>query len=134
MPALWQRSCYVPIIMKKFLLVDDDETFIWFLANALSECGEDFVTATAGNGEEALKIMEEFPADFIITDLKMPVMDGYELLLHAKEHFPDIPVFVMTGVKTLEVENRLHSMGVSQYMEKPSDITEVVKQVQAWIK
>ena len=134
MPAPWQRSCYVPPMMKKVLLVDDDESFIWFLVNALSECGEGFVTATAGNGKDAVKIMEEFTADFIITDLNMPVMNGYELLLHAKEHFPDIPVFVMTGVKTLEVEKRLHSMGVSQCMEKPSDITEVVKQVQVWIK
>jgi CheY-like chemotaxis protein len=120
--------------MKKVLLVDDDESFSWCLANALSACGEDFVTAIAGNGREAVKIMEEFPADAIITDLKMPVMDGYEFLLHAKEHFPDIPVFVMTGVKTPETEKRLRSMGVSQYMEKPSDITEVVKQMQLWIQ
>ena len=120
--------------MKKVLLVDDDESFIWFLANALSECGEDFVTATTWNGKEAVKILEEFPADFVITDLNMPVMNGYEFLLHAKEHFPGLPVFVMTGVKTLEVEKRLRSLGVSQCMEKPSDITEVVKQVQVWTR
>ncbi len=134
MPDPWQRSCYVPTMMKKILLVDDDESFIWFLANALSQCEEDFVTETAGNGKEAVKILEEFLADFVITDLNMPVMNGYEFLLHAKEHFPDIPVFVMTGVKTLEVEKRLHSMGISRCMEKPSDITEAVKQVQIWMK
>ena len=134
MLAPWQRSCYVPTMMKKVLLVDDDESFIWFLANALRECEEDFVTETAWNGKEAVKILEEFSADFVITDLNMPVMNGYEFLLHAKEHFPGMPVFVMTGVKTLEVEKRLRQMGVSQCMEKPSDITEVVKQVQVWIK
>ena len=134
MPAPWQRSCYVPTMMKKVLLVDDDESFIWFLANALRECEEDFVTETAWNGKEAVKILEEFSVDFVITDLNMPVMNGYELLLHAKEHFPDIPVFVMTGVKTLEMGKKLHAMGVSRFMEKHSDITEVVKQVQVWTR
>lgn len=133
MPAPWQRSCYIPTIMKKVLLVDDDETLNGILAHALSECGEGFVTATAGNGKEALRILEKFPADFVITDLNMPVMDGYEFLLHAKEHYPDIPVFVMTGVKTFDVEKKLRSLGVSQCMEKPADITEAVKQVKVWM-
>ncbi len=119
---------------EKILLVDDDESFIWFFANALSQCEEDFVTETAGNGKEAVTIMEEFSADIIITDLNMPVMNGYEFLLHAKKHFPDKPVFVVTGVKTPEVEKRLLSLGVSQCLEKTSDITEVVKQVQDWTR
>jgi CheY-like chemotaxis protein len=64
--------------MKKALLVDDDEVFCSHLAEALGKCVQNCRIVTAGNGKEAGKIMESSRIDFVITDLNMPEMDGYE--------------------------------------------------------
>ena len=111
--------------MKRALLVDDDETFCSHLVQALGRCVKNCVVVTAGNGKEAIKIMESSRIDFVITDLNMPEMSGYEFIFHARENYPDIPILVLTGVKTPEVEERLRSLGVVRCIEKPFDPKEV---------
>ena len=92
-------------MMKRALVVDDDEVFCSHLAEALDRCVQNCCIVTAGNGKEAKKIMESSRIDFVITDLNMPGMNGYDFIAHARENYPDMPIMAMTGTKTLEVED-----------------------------
>jgi CheY-like chemotaxis protein len=111
--------------MKMALVVDDDEVFCSCLAEALGTA-QNCCIVTAINGKEAEKIMESFRMDFVITDLNMPGMNGYEFISHTRENYPDIPIVAMTGTKTPEVEERLRTLGVPQCIEKPFNVTEMV--------
>jgi CheY-like chemotaxis protein len=113
-------------MMKKALLVDDDEVYCWQLFEALAKRLKDCSVVMAGNGKEAEKIMESSRIDFVITDLNMPEMDGYEFVSRAKVSHPDVPIMVITGTKTPEVEERLHSLGISRCLEKPFDVRDMV--------
>src|SRR5512143_1060486 len=106
-------------MMKRALLVDDDEVFCSHLAEAISRCVKDCTFITARNGNEASKIMAADRVDVIITDLNMPVMSGYEVVSHVRSRYPDMPIIVMTGMKTPEVEERLRALGILRCIEKP---------------
>lgn len=112
--------------MKRALLVDDDEVYCWQLVEALATSLKDCAVVIAANGKEAEKIMKSSHVDLVITDLNMPEMDGYEFISRAKVDHPDVPVLVITGFKTPEVEERLHSLGISRCIEKQFDIRDMV--------
>jgi CheY-like chemotaxis protein len=112
-------------MMKRALLIDDDEVFCSQVVQALGRHVKNCAVFTAVNGKEAVKIMEASRIDFVITDLNMPEMNGYEFISHARAHYPDIPILVVTGIKTPEVEERLRSLGIARCIEKPFDPKEV---------
>jgi len=111
--------------MKIALLIDDDEVYCSQVMQALGRNIKNCVVYSAGNGREAVKIMEALRFDFVITDLNMPEMNGYEFISHARAHYPDIPILVVTGIKTPEVEERLRSLGIARCIEKTFDPKEV---------
>jgi CheY-like chemotaxis protein len=75
------------------------------------------------NGKEAVKILNAYRIDLVVTDLRMPKMDGFELLAYMTKNYADIPVIVMTAFGTPEIENKIRSLRRFQYLEKPMDIT-----------
>src|SRR3989304_5505975 len=103
---------------KNILLVDDQQNFIELLARQLRECDKNYCIMTAGNGNEALKALESAHVDLVITDLKMPGMDGFELVSHIKNKYPAIPVMVMSFYLHPESERELSTLGVSQCIDK----------------
>jgi CheY-like chemotaxis protein len=111
--------------MKRALLIDDDEVFCSHLVQVLIGHLKNCAVVTAGNGKDAVKIMGSSRIDFVITDLNMPEMSGYEFISHTRVNYPDMPILVMTGIKTPEVEERLRSLGVLRCIEKPFDPKEV---------
>jgi CheY-like chemotaxis protein len=108
---------------KSVLLVDDERNFLATLADYLGSRG-DLRVLVADNGRKALEVMASARVDLVVTDLKMPVMDGFELISRMKETCPDMPVIIMTAFSDPGVERRLASMGVSQSqcIEKPLDV------------
>lgn len=113
-------------MMKRALVVDDDVVFCANLAEAFGECVKNCSVLTARNGKEAAKIMEAAPVDFIITDLNMPEMGGYEFISRARDANPGVPIMAMTGTKTSEVEARLRALGVARCIEKPFNAKEMM--------
>ena len=104
----------------------DDNTFILDgLATTFGILLKDYMILTAEDGSKAVKIIQSVPLDLILTDLSMPVMDGYRLIEYTKKNRPNIPVIVMTGVYTEEVATRLRSLGVIRCVEKPFDYEEL---------
>ena len=108
--------------MKTILVVDDDRMILRLATEALRDYAEGFNVITAQNGKQALQILNASKVDLVISDLKMPVMDGYELLSHMSKHYRNIPVIVMTGFGSPEIAKQLRQKGVLHYVEKPFEI------------
>jgi len=107
------------MVVKKVLIVDDEKPFLLSLTDGLAAHAKDFEVVTALNGKEAVKVLDSTGVDLVVTDLRMPKMDGFELLAHMSGSYPDIPVIVMTAYGTPAIEERLQAMGTFHYLEKP---------------
>jgi DNA-binding NtrC family response regulator len=101
----------------RFLVVDD-EVSIRRLCMTVAE-GMGFTSMEAGAGEEALALLEEHPADIILTDLVMPKMSGLEFLERAKALLPRSEIAVMTGHGSVETAVQAMKLGAYDYISKP---------------
>jgi YesN/AraC family two-component response regulator len=102
------------------LLVDDQKNYLASLADGLNACDGNVCILTAENGDRALKVLAANPVDMVVTDLRMPLMDGFELISQMKEKHPDIPTIVMSSFLDSWTEARLMALGVSRFIEKES--------------
>ncbi len=107
--------------MKNILFVDDERPFLPSLSEGFRSDTEDLNLLIAENGEMAVEVLNTTKIDLVVTDIKMPRMDGFELMAHMSRNFPDIPIIVMTAFGTPELEENLNVLGISQYLEKPLD-------------
>ncbi|MDY6906301.1 MAG: response regulator [Thermodesulfobacteriota bacterium] len=105
--------------MKKVLIVDDDSVSRGLLSRVMKPYAKDFEILTAQNGEEAADMLTTESIDLIITDLQMPVMDGFQLLEYVDQNYPGTPVFLMTAFGSAETEKKAYSLGAFKYFEKP---------------
>ena len=112
--------------MKKVLIVDDEPAVLFALSEALADRRRGVKVATAANGQEAVAILESEKVDLVVTDLRMPEMDGFELLTWLRRGFPHLPVIVMTAFVT-ETAARLD--GAPEVLEKPFDVGELKRKV-----
>jgi len=105
------------------LVVDDEPKLCDLLASALGQ--NNVQVFIAGNGLHALKVLEQEDIDLVISDWRMPGMDGPALLAEIKVRYPHVPVIVMTAYST--VKNAVQSMrnGAYDYIAKPFDIDEL---------
>jgi DNA-binding NtrC family response regulator len=109
--------------MKKILVVDDDQQMRLDLTEILSMEGYD--VDSAGSGEEALKFIQRNGYDIVISDLKMPGMNGLELLARIKELKTDTRVIMITAYATIESAVEAMRRGASDYISKPFKINEI---------
>jgi response regulator RpfG family c-di-GMP phosphodiesterase len=115
--------------MKNVLIVDDEKNFLLSLVEGLNAYAGDFNVLIAENGKAATGILSTTKIDLVVTDLKMPVMDGFELLAYITRYFPLMPVLVMTAFGSPEIEQQLQKFGVHQFLEKPLDFDLLVKRI-----
>jgi len=87
-------------------------------------------TATSANGFDALKILEEHRIDVVILDVKMPGLDGVEVLRKIKRKYPLIEVIMLTGHASVESAVEGLKLGAFDYLTKPSSIEEIMAKVQ----
>ena len=111
------------------LLVDDEKTFLESLSEGLSSHSRHFTVITADNGKMAIEVLKTFIIDVVVTDLKMPDADGYEIVKYMKQSRPDIPIIIMTAHGDPETEKRLRDMGITQYLEKPLELGGIVSEI-----
>jgi DNA-binding NtrC family response regulator len=113
----------------KVLLVDDEEDLVTLLADRLSKRQMDVVGATSG--EEALAICEDRVFDVAVIDLKMPGMDGVEVMQKLKEMHPLTEMVMFTGHGTMESALEAGKLDAFRYVMKPCDFDELVGVIQA---
>ncbi|MBF0450053.1 MAG: sigma-54-dependent Fis family transcriptional regulator [Candidatus Magnetomorum sp.] len=103
--------------METILIVDDEKNYPFVLSAVLEE--EGYNTITASNGVEALEKIKAHDIDLVLTDIKMPGMDGMALMSHIKAHNPDIPIIIMTAHGTVERGEEAVKKGAHSYIFKP---------------
>lgn len=114
----------------KSLLIVDDQTGIRLLLDEVFR-REGFVTRLAANGMEALQaVLDEVPG-CVLLDMKMPGIDGIEVLKRLKKEWPDLPVIMMTAYGEIELTEDALKIGAVKYFTKPFDIYEVRDAVNA---
>ena len=113
----------------KILLVDDEREFVQTLSERLLM--RDMGSAIAYDGESALEVAREEEPDVMILDLKMPGIDGIEVLRRVKESQPEIEVIILTGHGSEKDRETCMQLGAFAYLQKPVDIDELSRNIQA---
>ena len=89
-----------------------------------------FETMEAANGKAALRILEQTRADILLTDIKMPIMDGLELIREVHVRFPETEIIVFSAYGEFEYARQAMQYGVDSYLLKPVDIEEFKQTVE----
>jgi len=105
-------------------IIDDDKSIRWVLEKALAQGGLD--TTSFENGDSAMQRLKTSQPDVIVSDIRMPGTDGFGLLSHVQEHFPELPVIIITAHSDLESAVTSYQGGAFEYLPKPFDIDEAV--------
>lgn len=113
---------------KTILLVDDESEFVTTLSERLGLRGLQANTAT--DGEAALRIVEATPPDIMVLDLKMPGLDGLEVLKQTKLIHPATRVILLTGHGSTKEGIEGMKLGAFDYLMKPIDIDELIEKMQ----
>lgn len=107
---------------KKYLVVDDMKVVRRSIIGSFKKLGIDEENVyQAGNGKEAIDVLEKHVVDMIVTDLNMPEMDGFEFLEFCKssEKFKDIPIVILTSESDQQNTIKIMDLGIRDYMIKP---------------
>ena len=104
----------------QILFVDDEENYCKSFIRAMRP-EKQFEIRTATNGKAALDLLKTSASDIVITDMKMPQMDGLSLLKEIRDRYPDIFVIVVTGFASVENAVEAMKLGAYDYLTKPFD-------------
>jgi DNA-binding NtrC family response regulator len=105
--------------LQTVLVVDDEVAIRETLAQILGY--EDYHVLTAASGQEALALLEEKPANLLLVDIKMPEMDGFEVLSRVQDEHPELPVVVISGHGDIQTAVQAVKAGAYDFLEKPLD-------------
>lgn len=109
--------------MKTILIVDDQPGIRLLLKEVFSK--EGYQAITAGSGNEALEKVQQTCPDMVLLDMKIPGMDGIEILKRLKKSYPDVHVIMMTAYGELDLIKESMKWGAERYFTKPFDVFEV---------
>ena len=111
----------------KILLVDDEEEFVKTLSERIEM--RNMKSDVALNGEEALKAMDEDLPDVMVLDLKMPGIDGLEVLRRTKKAYPGVQIIMLTGHGSEKDEKEARRLGVFEYLQKPVEFEKLMRTI-----
>jgi DNA-binding response OmpR family regulator len=113
--------------LKKVLIVDDEETLTWSMAKSLSKDKDKYEVMIANNGREALGLLKKDKIDLVISDIRMPDINGLDLLVRIKMEHPQTKVIIMTAYGSTDVQKEANRRGSLFYIEKPFEINDIRK-------
>jgi len=116
----------------KILLVDDEKEFVETLSERMEM--RDLASDIALNGEEALQMVEADTPDVMVLDLKMPGIDGMEVLRKVKKAYPDVQVIMLTGHGSEKDEEEARRLGAFEYLQKPTGVDKIVQTIKRAFK
>ena len=109
-------------------VVDDDKSIRWVLEKALKKA--QIKVESFENGNNLMNRLARHQPNAILSDVRMPGLDGFELLKQIKDSFPNLPVIIMTAHSDLDSAVSAYHRGAFEYLPKPFDIKEAIDQVQ----
>jgi DNA-binding NtrC family response regulator len=112
----------------KILVVDDEDALRTVLAAELE--GEGYQVTTAADGQEAINILSSAGFDLILLDIKMPNVDGFEVLKLAKERHPATKIIMLTGFADLKNAIESKKLGAEDFVSKPYDLVDLLTTVE----
>lgn len=111
----------------RLIIVDDEEQFLELMLKRLKKRGINALSA--GDGKSCLSILEQQPIDVVVTDVKMPNMNGIELLSHIKKKYPDIEVILLTGHLSTSDGIEGIKLGAFDYLSKPVEFDHLLSKI-----
>ncbi len=126
----WRVLWYITRVAT-LLLVDDEPAVLELLATCCQDSRYGVITAT--NGKEALRAVYQCHPDLVIADLRMPVMDGFELVKRIRE-VSDVPIIVLSALGQEEDKVRALNLGADDYVVKPAGMQELMARVEAALR
>ena len=115
----------------KLLLVDDEEDYVKTMAERMEM--RDVGSRVALSGEEALQMVEEDAPDVMVLDLRMPGINGMEVLERVKREHPHVQIIILTGHGSEKEEEEARRLGAFEYLQKPADTSDLLATVRsAW--
>jgi len=110
---------------KTLLIVDDEEDLTWSLSRKLGKESSPLKVYCANSGLDALDVLSMHQIDMVLTDLRMPGINGLQLLSQIRSKYPDTHVIVMTAYGSPEIQEAINHWGETEYIEKPFEINEL---------
>ena len=117
------------MIMPKILIVEDEAAIRRVLSKILKEEDSDYEVYEAEDGRQGLEMIQSQEFDLVFCDIKMPVMDGMELLGAMQEQYAEIPVVMISGHGDIEVAVEAMRLGAFDYISKPPDLNRLLNTV-----
>ncbi len=111
---------------QKILILDDEHDILEIYQEILARLPSQPEIHTADNGARALALLESEPFSLLLADLRMPQMDGFQVLAIVRRKFPALRVVVITGAEDEQFRARAYAMGVDLYIEKPKTGKEII--------
>ncbi len=118
--------------MYKILVVDDEPNVRNVLKQMIEKRG--YIVKVAENGADAIEKFKKEDFDLVVTDIKMPILDGFHVLTKVKELKPKTPVIFITAYGAKEVVIEAMKLGLSDYIEKPFNMAEVLEIIEKQLK
>jgi DNA-binding NtrC family response regulator len=110
------------------LVVDDEEALRTVLSSELEN--EGYTVASAGDGDDAINILRDRMFDLVLLDIKMPRVDGFEVLRFIKERFPSTKVIMLTGFADLKNAIESKKLGAEDFVSKPYDLVDLLTTIE----
>jgi DNA-binding NtrC family response regulator len=112
----------------RILVVDDEEALRMVLSSELE--GEGYKVASAADGREAINILTSTEFDLVLLDIKMPNVDGFEVLKFSKERWPNTKIVMLTGFADLKNAIESKKLGAEDFISKPYDLVDLLTTVE----
>ncbi|OUR74415.1 nitrogen regulation protein NR(I) [Methylophaga sp. 41_12_T18] len=109
-------------------IVDDDRSIRWVLQKAIEAV--DITVRAFESADLVLEELKQTIPDVLVSDIRMPGIDGLQMLAEVKEHYPQLPVIIMTAYSDLDSAVSVYEGGAFEYLPKPFDVDEAVELVQ----
>ena len=118
----------------KLLLVEDDPSLRYIVQSGLEDIIEGYEVLAAANGEEGLAMWREHHPDVILSDIEMPIMDGYEMVKRIREVDKETPIIFSSGLVSPKNVLKGYELGANNYIKKPFIPEELDAHIHALLK
>ncbi|HOG45201.1 MAG TPA: response regulator [Anaerolineae bacterium] len=110
---------------KRILVVDDDENVRFVLARALARLGSEYDIVLAGDGGDALRLIDELAVDLLISDIRLPGLDGIALTRALRQRGQRLPVIWITAYGGPAIADKMAELDVCRCIDKPVEVAEI---------